>query len=254
MKINLPKANQKLKFDFHSVKEVSMPFYSGLSEAEPIVLTPQEESKLIDRYESIVEDKYPVGTVVGDGDYPKKATPEKIEEFRIMRESIMEPIVTKDVRIKGGIYHGKHNINREYTNRLGKRKAEELVDDTYDYDVWVKAPYSRANAMQKKIDKKMKCDMAYAVKQPKPMDTKARWIVRSRANDDHPEVDYVSYPDPFIHPIRTYKQNGIEYETLESSVAREETLKYMPMRSVKARKSLYRYHKYKSLEKNGVIP
>jgi len=245
-----PKDPLQFKFNTHTVKDFSTPFYSGMIEAEPIILTPQEEGRAMKRYLNSQGDKYPVGTIVGAGDHPKEATPEQIEQFRKNREEIVPPMVKQDIRSQGGIFHGKHNLNREYRRKLGKKKAEEFIQETYDYDVWVGNPRRRADMMQRKLDKKMKCDIAYAVKQPAPHDAKARWIVRSRANMDNPEVDYVGYPDPIRHPYRTRKErDGIEYETIESSMAREEVLKHVPMRSFKARRSLYNYQKYKNYER-----
>ena len=244
-----PKDPLKFKFDTHTVKDFSTPFYSGMIEAEPIILTPQEEGRAMKRYLNSKGDEYPVGTIVGAGDYPKEATDADLERFKREREKIVPPMVKKDIKRHGGIFHGKHNLNREYQRKVGKKRAEEFVQDTYDYDVWVSNPRKRADRMQGRLDRRMKCDIAYAVKQPAPHDAKARWIVRSRANMDNPEVDYVGYPDPIRHPYRTRKEKGIEYETIESSMAREEVLKHVPMRSFKARRSLYNYQKFKNYER-----
>lgn len=253
---NLPNFAMKKKNTFKLQRDEKIDvsgsnlFFSGMLEAEPTVLTPQEESKLMDRYIKSQGDEYPVGTIVGVGDHPVEATEEDLEKFKQKRDTVIPPMVKKDIKTKGGIFHGKHNLNREYVKRLGEQEAKPFIQETYDFDVWVGNPSKRADQMQKKLDNKMKCDIAYAVKQPAPHDSKARWIVRSRSNMENPEVDYVGYPDPIQHPYRTRKQGGIEYETMESSMAREEVLKNVPVRSFKARRSLYVYQKYKAYERN----
>ena len=239
----------QLKIGGSGFPSVTTPFYSGMIEAEPIQLTPQEESKLMDRYVESKGDTRPVGSIIGSGDHQNNPTQEDIERFRMERNKIVPPAVKEDIKKRGGIFHGKHNLNKQYQRRLGKTKASQFIQETYDYDVWVGDPLSRADNMQRKLDQKMKCDIAYAVKQPAPKDSKSRWIVRSRANDDNPEVDYVGYPDPTQHPYRTVSRRGIEYETIESSMAREEVLKHVPMRSFKARRALYNYQQFKHYER-----
>jgi len=241
--------NTSINFGGSSFASTVSPLTLGRT-AEPVQLTPEEESKLMDRYERTVKDAYPVGHKVGYGD-ARQPTPEQLHHFSQNRDSIIKPLVKKDIKQKGGVFHGKHNVNRIFRKELGTSE-HPLIEDTYDYDVWVGDPYHRADSMQEQLDKEMKCDIAYAVKQPAPHDARARWVVKSRAQEDKPEVDYVSYPNPIEHPYKTTKKDGIEYETLESAMAREEQLqRQTPMRYFKSRRNLEKYKMYKHI-KGGI--
>ena len=213
-----------------------------------IKLSKSEYKKLKKRYNKSKSDDLPVGTVIGKGDYPVQPSYSDIVKFRQNRDRIVPPLVKSDIKKHGGIFHGRHNLNQEYKRLLGS-KAQPFLKETYDFDVWVSNPMKRAERMQHLLDLKAGCDIAYAVKQPAPRDAKSRWVVQSRANYEKPEVDYVSYPDPDKHPYRTVKHDGIEHETLESSIAREYVLLQHPGRGSKARKTINNYIRFKNYQK-----
>jgi len=181
---------------------------------------------------------------------------EDIENFRENRDKIMEKIVTSDTKKYKGVLHGKHNLNYLYKKELGK-KAETygLLDETYDYDVWVSDPMTRAKRLQDRIDKQCGCDIAWAEKTNNPKDAKSRWIVKSKASPKE-EVDYVSYPDPRVHPYETRKVRGVERETLRSSAARDKQILQgnVPMLQHKAPKRLEKYQLYLQLKENKKLP
>lgn len=212
-----------------------------------IVLSPEEESKLMDRYERTKKDHHPVGHRIGDGDH-RAPTLEEIHQFVSEREQIVRPLVKEDLKEHGGVFHGKHNVNRIYRRELGVDE-HPIIEDTYDYDIWVGDSLKRAYKMQKKIDNHVGFDITYAEKQPAPHDAKARWAVKSRGVEDKPEVDYVTYPNPIEHPYKTeVDEEGIEYETLESSMAREKQLsRSCPMRQFKSMRNLQNYREFKKL-------
>lgn len=237
-------------FDMKPVKVRATPLKPVISlgrVAGKLELSPEEESLLIDRYNRTQPDEHSVGTIIGDGD-AKPPTSDCLRKFAEMRDQFLPPIVKSDTKELGGIFHGKHNINRIYKRDLGEN-SQQILRDTYDYDIWVESPIRRADRMQKKLDNHMGCDIAYAKKEISPRDAKSRWVVKSRGTEDKHEVDYVSYPDPIIHPYRTEMVDGIECETLDSAMAREEDIKkQVPMRYFKSAHNLQDYRQYKKMK------
>lgn len=225
-----------------------VPIKRYVSRAGFFEMTPQQESRIIDRYEKTELDEYPVGTKIGVGDAPTP-TREQIEHFKANREKIMEDLVKKDVKRNKGIVHGKRMANRFYEKQLGHETAKEheLSIPTQDWDVWVRRPISRADRMQQTIDRRIGADVAYAKKEISPQDSKSRWTVRTRESED-PDVDYVAYPDPFMHPYESEKENGIRYETMKSFLARAKALQYQPFRFSKAYADLQRWKHYQELK------
>ena len=218
------------------------------------IISKKEMNKLEKRYESSVNHpEKQIGTRIGYNEANKpEPTIEEIEKFKEERNKVMNKFVTSDVRKHKGILHGKHNLNYLYKKELGK-KAETygLIDETYDYDVWVRDPMKRANRMQDRIDRRYGCDMAWAEKTNNPRDAKSRWIVKTKATQStKEEVDYVSYPDPKMHPYQTRKVNGLERETLLSSASRDKQILHgsVPMLQHKAPKRLERYQIYRDLK------
>ena len=170
----------------------------------------------------------------------------------------MKKLVYKDLRRRGGILHGKQNFNAQVKKRLGEKRAEQqgILADTYDYDVWVGDSKKRAVKMQDMIDKKMRCDIAWAEKRQRPEPSKERWVVKTNATPrGKVEVDYTTYPNPYLHPYKTVLINGIRHETLHSWASRDRDiiLSNDLIRIPKALERLKKYKNYVSLLERGKV-
>ena len=224
------------------------------------ILSDKDMKKLQKRYDdSTAHPEKQIGERIGYNEANKvEPTVEELENFKENREKYMNKLVTSDVKRHKGILHGKHNLNYLYKRDLGK-KAElyGIIKETYDYDVWVSDPMKRADRMQDKIDRKMKCDIAWAEKTNNPRDAKSRWVVKTKATPTRSEeVDYVSYPNPKMHPYQTRKINGLERETLLSSAARDKQILHgsVPMLQHKAPDRLENYQMYLALKSRKIPP